>query len=94
VLDRAPALLPAKLAEMRRIEAGSDAVLMTVPRYRAFLAYAQALAAQEARFREIAGNRGVIVASVIERSNAVRPSPALRPSSCSRSSRKRVGSGA
>jgi hypothetical protein len=78
VLDRTPTPLPAKLPEMRRIEAGSDVVLMTVPRYRAFMAYAQALAAQGTTFREIAGNRGVIVASVIERADAMPPSAPLR----------------
>jgi hypothetical protein len=51
---------------------------VTVPRYRAFMTYAQALAAQGLGFREIAGNRGAIVASVIERSDAARPAAPLR----------------
>jgi hypothetical protein len=53
-------------------------VLMTVPRYRAFMAYAQALAAQGIAFEEIAGNRGVIVASVIERADSAPTAAALR----------------
>jgi hypothetical protein len=78
VLDRAPAPLPANLPELKREGGGGDAVLMTVPRYRAFMAYAQALAAQGITFREIAGNRGVIVASVIVRSDSAPPASPLR----------------
>jgi hypothetical protein len=78
VLDRAPAALPANLPEVKRLDGGGDAVLMTVPRYRAFMAYAQALAAQGITFQEIAGNRGVIVASVIERSQSAPPAAPLR----------------
>jgi hypothetical protein len=78
VLDRAPAPLPAGLGELKRLPAPADAVLATVPRYRAFMAYAQALAAQGVNFREIAGNRGVIVASVIERADAPRAAAPLR----------------
>ena len=69
VLDRAPAPLPAALPELRRVDNADGAVLVTVPRYRAFMAYAQALAAQGLAFREVAGNRGPIVASVIVRSD-------------------------
>jgi hypothetical protein len=78
VLDRAPAALPANLPELKRLDGGGDAVLMTVPRYRTFMAYAQALAAQGITFQEIAGNRGVIVASVIERSESAPPAAPLR----------------
>jgi hypothetical protein len=79
VLDRVPAPLRAPLTGLRRLDAPSaDAVLVTVPRYRALMAYAQALAAQGVGFREIAGNRGVIVASVIQRSEAARPAAPLR----------------
>jgi len=79
VLDRAPAPLAANLPELRRLDGGVDgAVLMTVPRYRAFMAYAQALATQGITFDEIAGNRGVIVASVIERTDSAPPAAPLR----------------
>jgi hypothetical protein len=78
VLDRMPAAMPAALPELKRLDGGGDAVLMTVPRYRAFMAYAQALAAQGVAFQEIAGNRGVIVASVIERSQSAAPAAPLR----------------
>jgi hypothetical protein len=82
VLDRAPAAMPTNLPELKRLDGGAgignEAVLMTVPRYRAFLAYAQALAAQGVAFQEIAGNRGVIVASVIERADSAPPAAPLR----------------
>jgi hypothetical protein len=70
--------LPAHLPELKRLDGGGDEVLMTVPRYRAFTAYAQALAAQGITLREIAGNRGLIVASVIERSDSAAPGAPLR----------------
>jgi hypothetical protein len=78
VLDRMPSAMPANLPELKRLDSGGDAVLTTVPRYRAFMAYAQALAAQGITFREIAGNRGVIAASVIERSSSAPPAAPLR----------------
>ena len=78
LLDRAPAPLPRNLLELRRLDSGSEAVLVSVPRYRAFMAYAQALAEQGLAFREIAGNRGPIVASVIERSDAAPPRAPMR----------------
>jgi hypothetical protein len=77
VLDRTPSPLPANLPELKH-EGGGDAVLMTVPRYRAFMAYAQALAAQGITFNEIAGNRGTIVASVIVRADSAPPAAPLR----------------
>jgi hypothetical protein len=78
VLDRMPSPLAANLPELKRLEGAGDTVLMTVPRYRAFMAYAQALAAQGIAFEEIAGNRGVIVASVIERADSAPTAAALR----------------
>jgi hypothetical protein len=76
-LDRAPAPLPAPLNEMRRL-AGPDSATVTVPRYRAFMFYAQAIAQQGVNFREIAGNRGQIVASVIARRDVPPPPAPLR----------------
>jgi hypothetical protein len=78
VLDRLPSALPANLPELKRLDGGGDAVLMTVPRYRAFMAYAQALAAQGVSFREIAGNRSFIVASVIVRADSAPLAAPLR----------------
>ena len=42
-----------------------ESALITVPRYDAFMTYAQALAAQGLDFREIAGNRSIILVSLI-----------------------------
>ena len=78
VLDRAPKPLAPTLNELRRVGGSNGDTLVSVPRYRAFMPYAQALAAQGLAFREIAGNRGPIVASVIERSNAAKPAAPLR----------------
>lgn len=79
VLDRAPAVpLPRGLTQFKRLDASPEATLATVPRYRAFMTYAQALASQGVNFVEIAGNRGLIVASVIERSDAARPAAPQR----------------
>ncbi len=78
VLDRTPSPLADNLPELKRLDGSGDAVLMTVPRYRAFMAYAQALAAQGIAFQEIAGNRGVIVASVIERADSAPPAAPLK----------------
>jgi hypothetical protein len=78
VLDRAPSPLQASLPGMKRLDVAGGLVVVTVPRYRTFMAYAQALAAQGIAFREIAGNRGVIMASVIERTDAPRPVAPLR----------------
>jgi hypothetical protein len=78
-----PEPLPAGLTEWRLLDANppgaaQGAVLGTVPRYRAFMSYAQALAAQGLEFQEVAGNSGVIVISVIDRSDAPPAAPPLR----------------
>jgi hypothetical protein len=79
VLNREPAPLPAELNALQRIgAAGSEPVLVTVPRYEAFMAYAQALADQGLDFREIAGNRGPILVSVWQRTGAAPPAGAAR----------------
>ncbi len=78
VLDRAPGPLPPSLRELRRLPVDGGAVVVTVPRYRAFMDYAQALAEQGLVFREIAGNRGSIVVSLIERSPVAPPAAPLR----------------
>lgn len=71
VLTREPAALPSELKALQRVGvAGSEPVLVTVPRYHAFMFYAQALAEQGVDFREIAGNRGPILVSVLQRTGA------------------------
>jgi hypothetical protein len=56
----------AKLPELKTLKALPDgAALVTVPRYEAFTHYAQALAAQGVEFQEIAGNRSILLVSLI-----------------------------
>lgn len=66
VLDHLPAQPQADLPELREIEHLPDgSVLVTVPRYDAFKRYAATLAEAGSTFEEIAGNRGVILVSVL-----------------------------
>lgn len=66
VIDGAPQSPPADLPDFHVLQALPDgAVLATVPRYDAFMRYADALAAQGARFREIAGNHGLVLVSLL-----------------------------
>jgi hypothetical protein len=55
-----------KLPELNVLKTLPDgAALMTVPRYEAFMVYAQALAAKGINFSEIAGNRSIMLVSLI-----------------------------
>jgi len=76
VLDKAPEPDAAGYPDFRRLP-GSDAdVIATVPRYEPFTAYSRWLAAQGIEFREIAGNEGEIVVSVLVPSAWMAPAPA------------------
>ncbi|NML42837.1 hypothetical protein HHL11_03670 [Ramlibacter sp. G-1-2-2] len=56
----------ARLPEVKVLQALPDgAVLATIPRYDAFTAYAQGLAAQGLEFREVAGNRSIMLVSLL-----------------------------
>jgi hypothetical protein len=56
----------ARLPELKLLrDLPGEAALATIPRYDAFTAYAQALAAQGLEFREIAGNDSIILVSLI-----------------------------
>jgi hypothetical protein len=68
VIDRLPASPIANLAVLQRYDDGS--ALVTIPRYEGFMTAATELARQGVQFREIAGNRGPILLSVIEHGNA------------------------
>jgi hypothetical protein len=68
VIDRLPASPIANLVMMQRYSDGS--ALVTIPRYEGFLTAATELARQGVQFREIAGNRGPILLSMIEHGNA------------------------
>ncbi|MBC5763533.1 hypothetical protein [Ramlibacter albus] len=55
-----------KLPDMKVLQTLTDgAAVVTIPRYEAFMTYAQALAAQGVEFREIAGNQSIILVSLI-----------------------------
>ena len=54
-----------KLPDLKLLQARPDGrALLTVPRYEAFMTYAQALAAKGLQFEEIAGNRSFILVSL------------------------------
>ena len=66
VLDRLPLEVALALPELKVQRMLADgAVLALVPRYHAFMTYAATLAQRGVNFREIAGNRGPILLSVI-----------------------------
>jgi hypothetical protein len=55
-----------KLPEIKLLKNFDDgSTLITVPRYEAFMVYAQGLALQGIEFREIAGNQSIILVSLI-----------------------------
>ncbi len=65
LVDRLPDVA-GKLPDLKVLERRpAGAVLVTVPRYFAFRQYAGELAARGAKFLEIAGNRGVILVTVL-----------------------------
>jgi len=68
VIDRLPASPIANLSVMQRY--GDGSALVTISRYEGFMTAATELARQGVQFREIAGNRGPILLSVIEHGNA------------------------
>ncbi len=66
VLDHFPLAARAELPEIKVLESNEDgSVLVHVPRYQAFTKHAIALAKRDVRCLEIAGNRGLIMVSVI-----------------------------
>jgi hypothetical protein len=66
VVDRLPAGVETELTDLKVLQQEQDgSVLATVPRYDAFKDYAAALARDGATFREIAGNRSVILVSAL-----------------------------
>jgi hypothetical protein len=66
VIDRLPDGIGAELPELKVLQTFPDnSALILVPRYDAFKVYSQALARRGCNFREIAGNRSVILVSVL-----------------------------
>lgn len=66
VIDRLPDGLEKELPDLKVLQRLPDgAVLALVPRYEAFKVYASALARRGVQFREIAGNRDVLLVSAL-----------------------------
>jgi len=65
VIDAMPKTDLATHPDFVALQTNGEAVLATLPRYEAFTAYARWLADQRIDFREIAGNDGEILASVL-----------------------------
>lgn len=68
VIDRLPSRNVAGLTLLKQY--GDGSALVTIPRYEAFMTASMDLARQGVQFREIAGNRGPILLTVIEHGNA------------------------
>jgi hypothetical protein len=77
VLSGAPAR-DAAHPDYAPLEAGAAGVLATIPRYEGFTAYSRWLAGQGIDFREIAGNRGVVVVSLLVPASWSQPEPQAR----------------
>lgn len=78
VLDKAPEPDPANFPDFLILPAAGSGteVLATLPRYEPFTAYSRWLAGQGVEFREIAGNDGEILVSVIAPSGWMSSAPA------------------
>jgi hypothetical protein len=76
ILDSLPAGIEASLPKLKVLQHLPDGgVLATVPRYQAFSDYARILAQRQAVFREIAGNRGPLLISVLTNDTGRVPPP-------------------
>ena len=76
VLDKSPEPDAANYPEFLPGPAGGEAIVATLPRYEPFTAYSRWLAAQGIDFREIAGNDGEIVVSLLVPSGWMASAPA------------------
>jgi hypothetical protein len=77
VLSAAPPPDPVAHPDVVVLQSNGTAVLATVPRYEAFTTYARWLAARRIDFREIAGNDGEVLVSLLV-PNDWTPGPAAR----------------
>jgi hypothetical protein len=64
VLDRMPSVHPSR-PEFKILKVAGNDIIATIPRYEAFTDYSRWLAAEGVSFREIAGNRGEVVLSLL-----------------------------
>ncbi len=65
VLSKMPELDPVRYPDFVALQSSGSEVLATVPRYEAFTAYVRWLAAQDIAIKEIAGNDGEVLTSVL-----------------------------
>ena len=77
VLDRLPAANQS-LPEIKILDVVGDDIVATIPRYEAFTDYSRWLAAEGVRFREIAGNHGEVVVSLLVPLGYHSPLPSAR----------------
>ena len=77
ILDRLPPANPAH-PEFKVLKGPGHDVIATIPRYEAFTDYSRWLAAEDISFREIAGNRGEVVVSLLVPNGYQSPVPAAR----------------
>jgi len=75
VLDKAPEPDAASYPDLRVLPGSGADVVATVPRYEPFTAYSRWLAGQGVEFREIAGNDGEILVSVLVPVGWMTPAP-------------------
>lgn len=69
VVDALPRDVEKELPELKLVKKTQDGYLIVVPRYHAFMRYAAVLAKRGSRFVEIAGNRSVILVTVLANGN-------------------------
>ena len=74
VIDSVPDDLEGTLPKIRQLESREDSYLVTLPRYQEFTSYAIALAQLGVEFKEIAGNSGDILLSVLLKDSDQLPS--------------------
>ncbi|MGY4515258.1 hypothetical protein [Lysobacter sp. HA18] len=74
VVASLPPDIEAKLPEMHVLARDGDVARVTLPRYQAFTPYATAIARDGGTFRDIAGNRGDLLVSVVMPATADPPS--------------------
>src|SRR5580765_2196562 len=65
IVERLPADAGTGLPDLKRLQQDDTQALITVPRYQGFTDYSLALAQRGSRFVDVAGNRGIILLSVV-----------------------------
>lgn len=73
IIDELPPSLESTLPELRVVARDGGSARVDLPRYQAFTPYAAAIARAGGRFRDIAGNRGDVLVSVVMPQTAASP---------------------